>query len=728
MIARLDKEDLENQTKLNLSEIYTTEEIKLLKKSIPNISNIIYMASNNEHNNTDNSKLNKDQMQHTKYRYFSSIRKIKDNTNISFLIDKEKFYSLILDTIKQYFEKEQNIILIKSISLIMDEMLNLSKMLKQNLIYRTFFKSIKNTKILDIKKPTKSHSHNREKPNKSIKVNSGITKNDSKNNTNTELNIKINEKINNNTHNKVLKYIDTNNNMDVKKHLSFKMDTETSKNNKSLCDMNLSVNIKNKDKTPKGNLILKNSSNANSISKKKNTSIAHMKNKNKGSFNMRKLNKNLNIHRKNLTSTNNTSNPKKTNNNFRMGQTKISLKKVNNENKNIGLYSITNNKNEYNLTNTYQNKKFDRNKDNKSFNKNTEKNEKIILNKYCSPSSIDSSLYINIETQEFNIFKLEKKIGRVNILPLIGYYVFNVFSFNEIIKYNKFEKWCQTISDGYIRQNYYHNDLHAADVTHTCLLYFALGDILNIHNFSKFSICSLFFSCMCHDYKHPGVNNNYLKETNNKLSIRYNDASILENMHISATFKLILNDIDCNIFDGVDKNLYKEMRKEMISCVLATDMAFHNLYVDLLKNYINEVKDGKNKENNNEKSKDKSDKNQKFMNLLIHSADISNPTKLFDIYFEWAKLVVEEFWDQGDKEKRLNLPCSCDREKVTIYKSQLGFINFIEIPYFSLFSELYPKLKFFYENLVNNKNILLSMEEKEKEKEKGNEKEKTKSK
>ena len=106
------------------------------------------------------------------------------------------------------------------------------------------------------------------------------------------------------------------------------------------------------------------------------------------------------------------------------------------------------------------------------------------------------------------------------------------------------------------------------------------------------------------------------------------------------------------------------------------------------------------------------------MNLLIHSADISNPTKLFDIYFEWAKLVVEEFWDQGDKEKSLNLPCSCDREKVTIYKSQLGFINFIEIPYFSLFPELYPKLKFFYENLVNNKNILLSMEEKEKGKEK----------
>ena len=113
------------------------------------------------------------------------------------------------------------------------------------------------------------------------------------------------------------------------------------------------------------------------------------------------------------------------------------------------------------------------------------------------------------------------------------------------------------------------------------------------------------------------------------------------------------------------------------------------------------------------------------MNLLIHSSDISNPTKLFDIYFEWAKLVVEEFWDQGDKEKKLNLICSCDREKVSIYQSQLGFINFIEIPYFSLLAELDPKLKFFYDNLLNNKNILLSMQEKEKEKQKEKKEEKS---
>ena len=133
-----------------------------------------------------------------------------------------------------------------------------------------------------------------------------------------------------------------------------------------------------------------------------------------------------------------------------------------------------------------------------------------------------------------------------------------------------------------------------------------------------------------------------------------------------------------NIFQDLDDNTYKQFRKEMISCVLATDMAFHSNYVNFMKVKIDDIK--KEGQNNN-----KNDDYQNYMNLLVHSADISNPTKPFDIYFKWAKLVVNEFYDQGDQEKKLGMNCSCDRDKVTIYQSQLGFINFIELPYFSFF-------------------------------------------
>ena len=99
------------------------------------------------------------------------------------------------------------------------------------------------------------------------------------------------------------------------------------------------------------------------------------------------------------------------------------------------------------------------------------------------------------------------------------------------------------------------------------------------------------------------------------------------------------------------------------------------------------------------------------MDFVIHTADISNPTKVFDVYFKWAKLVVEEFYSQGDKEKNLGLKCSCDRDKVTIYKSQKGFIDFIELPFFSLVAKVFPKLDFLLENLNNNKQNILKLEE-----------------
>ena len=327
--------------------------------------------------------------------------------------------------------------------------------------------------------------------------------------------------------------------------------------------------------------------------------------------------------------------------------------------------------------------------------------------------NIDKNSFNNIENQNFNIFDLSKNVGRGNILPIIGYYIFNRFGFYNILKYNKYENWCRKIADGYIKSNSYHTDLHAADITHTCLIYLKVGKINKICNLSKISKCALFLSCICHDYKHPGVNNNYLKETRNKLAIKYNDISILENMHIAQTFKIINNpNNEYNIFINLDTNTYKQFRKEMISCVLSTDMTFHNEYVNFLKKCC-EIKKSN---NSNGKDDDKNNNNeyQNYMNVLIHSADISNPTKPFDIYFQWAKLVMKEFYEQGDKEKELNLPCSCDRNKITIYQSQLGFINFIEIPHFSLFVEVFENLKFYLDNLNINKQKLIDMQEKQK--------------
>ena len=72
---------------------------------------------------------------------------------------------------------------------------------------------------------------------------------------------------------------------------------------------------------------------------------------------------------------------------------------------------------------------------------------------------------------------------------------------------------------------------------------------------------------------------------------------------------------------------------------------------------------------------------------------------------------MEEFYLQGDKEKELGLNCSYDRNKISLYKSQLGFIDFIEIPFYSLFVKVFSGLNFLIDNLNNNKEMIKLLED-----------------
>ena len=303
----------------------------------------------------------------------------------------------------------------------------------------------------------------------------------------------------------------------------------------------------------------------------------------------------------------------------------------------------------------------------------------------------------DIETKDFDIFNFESKVGKENTLYLIGSYIYKKFDFSKIIKEQKFVNWSKKIASGYSRHNPYHTDLHAADVTQTCFLSLLQEGVKEISKVDNVDICALILSCMCHDYKHGGLNNNFLRLTKDKLAIRYNDISILENMHISQTFKLINTNKECNIFLGVDNATYEKMRKKMIACVLSTDMTYHSKHIEFMKDVI--------------AKKNKQDDNQQFMNLLIHSADISNPTKPFNIYLKWAKLVFEEFCQQGDKEKALGLVCTCDRNTVKLNKNQIGFIDYVVEGYVSSFVQIFPSLKFLHDNLIVNREKFVNYKE-----------------
>ena len=87
---------------------------------------------------------------------------------------------------------------------------------------------------------------------------------------------------------------------------------------------------------------------------------------------------------------------------------------------------------------------------------------------------------------------------------------------------------------------------------------------------------SLIIAAACHDVDHPGLTNLFLIESKHHLSTRYNDVSVLENHHVATTFGIILMEENkYNIFDKLDTDQYKKVRKIIIEAILATDMSNH---------------------------------------------------------------------------------------------------------------------------------------------------------
>lgn len=124
------------------------------------------------------------------------------------------------------------------------------------------------------------------------------------------------------------------------------------------------------------------------------------------------------------------------------------------------------------------------------------------------------------------------------------------------------------------------------------------------------------------------------------------DRSVLENHHVSAAFALLKDD-SLNIFNNFSKADFKVIRERIISMVLGTDMASHFNDVNKLKGRLAA---GNNQFNfclRNMIDFDIKNKDKNFcMDLLVHAADISNPTKTWKVSCEWTTRVMQEFFDQ----------------------------------------------------------------------------------
>lgn len=76
--------------------------------------------------------------------------------------------------------------------------------------------------------------------------------------------------------------------------------------------------------------------------------------------------------------------------------------------------------------------------------------------------------------------------------------------------------------------------------------------------------------------------------------------------------------------------------------------------------------------------------------MLLKCCDISNEVRPKEISDQWLENLLEEYFQQSDKEKEEGLPfCSfMDRDVVTKPQAQIGFITFMLIPIFKTMAEV----------------------------------------
>ncbi|XP_072045940.1 LOW QUALITY PROTEIN: cGMP-inhibited 3',5'-cyclic phosphodiesterase 3A-like [Amphiura filiformis] len=342
-----------------------------------------------------------------------------------------------------------------------------------------------------------------------------------------------------------------------------------------------------------------------------------------------------------------------------------------------------------------------------------------------------AELLDTLDEWDFPIFDLADLAGD-RVLSQLAYRVFMDAGIFETFRLpvREFTNYFRALEDGYWHKPY-HNRLHAADVLHA-VYYFSTQQIpgftqvnpedldpmsrkdnddsdssyvaptvtprasiscdssygILAGNLPALELMALLTAAAMHDYDHPGRTNAFLVATGAPQALLYNDRSVLENHHAASSWSLFVSKPEFNFLSSLDSAELRRFRFLVIEFILATDLKRH---FDFLVEF---------------NAKIRSEKKKCFAHLLVNDmdapginwssdadrllagqmciklADISGPTKVCHLHKNWTYRIAEEFYEQGDDERRLGLPVSpyMDRNAPQLAKLQEGFINHLVAP------------------------------------------------
>ncbi|KAJ8955789.1 hypothetical protein NQ314_006838, partial [Rhamnusium bicolor] len=284
----------------------------------------------------------------------------------------------------------------------------------------------------------------------------------------------------------------------------------------------------------------------------------------------------------------------------------------------------------------------------------------------------------------FNAFTLETVAGGRS-LPVLCVHLFHWYGLLDYFQLDVVRVWklfyrCfgdfPLIEEGYHSTNPYHNSIHATDVTQAMHCFLQEEKIRQ--HVTPLEVMASLIGAVAHDLDHPGVNQHFLISTSNHLAILYQNMSVLENHHWRSA-------MGCLLESGVAEQVIpyrKELEQQIRDLILATDINRQQEFLTKFKKHLDE----------DTLDLRRAEHRQFIMQIALKCADISNPTRPWDISHKWSIKVCDEFFRQGEFERKLNLPVTsiCDQQTTSVAKIQVGFFKFVVTP---LFSEWHRFLK-----------------------------------
>ncbi|CAK4370705.1 unnamed protein product [Aphanomyces euteiches] len=239
------------------------------------------------------------------------------------------------------------------------------------------------------------------------------------------------------------------------------------------------------------------------------------------------------------------------------------------------------------------------------------------------------------------------------------------------------------------RANSYHNFYHAFQVLHSAHIQIKahMRKLL-----TGVDIFAVLIAALCHDVDHPGNNNDFEVKCMSAIALTHNDDAVLERHHCRVTF-LILNTPSTNILEKVAPDAFRAIRRTIIRCIMATDMASHFSQCKTIENLTrHQFQDPSNR--------------MLVMELIVHASDLSAQALPYKLALKWGERALDEFQSQAREEADMHLTVAPFMEnlenKGTRLKVQSNFICYVLQPLWMSYGQLVPSLRFYTDSLNAN--------------------------